>query len=164
MSAALPNWVMDRTSEYLLSPFPAGSHLMKRRSGPAPTSKVRPPNSFSHTARTEPPPATALTDSGISIRSLGVPSTSASLPSWFVGLVEIEPAQDLRPYGTPLSPKSSSAKPCGLTPISTKIWTDLKTWKNPEEGLEKSSGPQQNRPIRWGSRKFANGSIGASRK
>jgi hypothetical protein len=90
---------------------------------------------------------------------LGVPSTSPSLPSWFVGLVEIDPAQDLGPYGTPLSLRSSSAKPFGLTPISTKIWTDLETWKNPGEGMEKPSSPRQSRPIPWGSQKVANGSM-----
>jgi hypothetical protein len=132
---------------------------MKRSSGHAPTSKVGPPNSLSQTARTEPPPATALTDWGISMLFLGVPSTSPRLPSWFVGLVEIDPAPDLGPYGTPLSLRSSSAKPFGLTPISTKIWTDLKTWKNPGEGMEKPASPRQSRPIPWGSQKVANGSM-----
>src|SRR5580700_1511371 len=33
-------------------PLPAGVHLMKQRSAPSPTAKVRPPASFSHTGVT----------------------------------------------------------------------------------------------------------------
>jgi hypothetical protein len=46
------------------SSLPAGAHLTKQRSAPSPTSKVRPPASFTHTGTAGRPAATAATAGG----------------------------------------------------------------------------------------------------